>query len=95
MLLPIPQVNEEPGEYSSTSATAKYTVTVSGLTSGAAYRLYRTTGLFAGHTIPKSAAALASVCTSQGAGCVSAAFTATGPSMTFTEAQLGGFAATG
>lgn len=98
------QVSGEPGEGRTTAATAAYTATVSGLTAGQNYRLYRTTGLFSMFTIPPSAAALAATCTSQGPGCLAISFTATGPTMAFTEGStgsapgagpLGVFAATG
>jgi hypothetical protein len=89
------QVSGEPGEGRTTTATAAYTATVSGLTAGQNYRLYRTTGLFNGFTIPQRAADLAATCTAQGAGCSSISFTATGPSMAITEGSLGAFAATG
>jgi len=36
-------VNFEPGEFSATTATAAYTLTVSGLTAGQSYKMYRTT----------------------------------------------------
>lgn len=83
------QVAGEPGERRATAATASYTATVSGLTVGVTYRLYRTTGLFAGYTIPQSAADLASTCATQGAGCRSITFTATAPSMVFSQASKG------
>jgi hypothetical protein len=87
------QVNMEPGEYGTTSATASYSLTVSALTAGQKYTVYRTTGLFAGFKIPQSAAALAAVCTAQAAGCRSISFTATASSMSLTQEHLGAFAA--
>jgi hypothetical protein len=83
----------EPGEFGTTSATASYSLTVSGLTAGQTYTVYRTTGLFAGFKIPQSAAALAATCTAQGSGCKSISFTATAKSMSLTQEHLGGFAA--
>lgn len=83
----------EPGEYSTSSATASYSLTVSALTAGQKYTVYRTTGLFAGFRIPQSAAALAATCTAQGANCKSISFTATATSMSLTQEHLGGFAA--
>jgi hypothetical protein len=80
----------EPGEYATTIATtASYSLAVSGLTAGQTYRLYRTTGLFAGFTIPQSASVLAATCASQGTNCCSIPFIATGASAVFNQTSTG------
>lgn len=84
------QVLGEPGEHAPTTATASYSLTVLGLTTGATYKLYRTTGLFEGYQVPQSTTALSSVCTAQGPSrCTSISFVATRPVMTFTQGSTG------
>lgn len=66
---------------------------VSGLTINTRYKLYRTTGLFDGGVIPQNTTALQAACTAQGTGCTAYTFTATLAIMSFTQANVGSFAA--
>lgn len=85
-------MSQEPGERSRTDATAAYSLSVGGLAPGQAYRMFRTTGLFANFTIPPTAAQLAATCAAQGAGCRAITFTATAASMTFDQDSAGSVA---